>query len=395
MDPDDESLKAAVLSIHGFIKRTAEPAEVGRSWTTIDYENKPQHCPNIFHGVAGISLFLIDALPHVADAGDVALAQGAIDWSAAFKGKHFRRGLHFGMTGVALAALHKADALGEAVTPPCCLDNAAFIMAEPPGPVTDVLGGEASNGLYLLKLWARTRDESHLRGAERCAEWLDLKMTRDSRGTHCPIDPDGKMGGFPKVSFIGVGHGISGIAHFAACLAEATGKDRWATLARELFDTTARYARAAHGGLNWPNTIGEEEMNRCQWSHGAAGIGLTFLTAHRVLRDPRYLDIAVQAAEATYGYGDFRSNCTVCTGLAGGGGLLLEVYGATGDKRWKARAREFAQRCMAYREATPGGDAWPTDAKGLYSADFDYGAAGVGHFFLRLISDGKLPLPVM
>ncbi len=136
-------------------------------------------------------------------------------------------------------------------------------------------------------------------------------------------------------------------------------------------------------------------MPRCQWSHGAAGIGLTFLTAFRVLKDSRYLDLAVQGAHATYGYGDFRKNYTQCTGLAGSGELFMEVYRATGDGRWKQRAIEFALLGLDYRESTPQGDAWPTDAPGLHSADFLYGAAGVGHFFLRVLSDGRLSMPLM
>ena len=394
MDPDNEYLRQAVLSIHGFIKRTAEPAGKGYCWETIDYENKPHRNPGLFNGVGGISFFLVDAYPHTRDPEALTLAQGAIDWCEAFSGKHHRRGLHFGKTGPALAALHKSLALGEAATPAFSLANAEVILAEPPGPITDLIGGEASNGLYLLKLWARTQDEIHLRGAERCAAWLDLNMTRDKDGTHCPMCPGGSDKS-PPLSFLGVAHGISGIAHFVACLAEVSGSDRWASLARELFDTLARNARPAQGGLNWPAAIGREKLERCQWSHGSAGIGLTFLTAHRVLGDSRYLDLAIQAAEATYHYGDYRNNATVCTGLAGGGGLLLEAYAATGDPLWKERAHEFARRCIAYRESTPLGDAWPTDGKGLYSTDFDYGASGVGHFFLRLMADGRLPMPVM
>ena len=75
--------------------------------------------------------------------------------------------------------------------------------------------------------------------------------------------------------------------------------------------------------------------------------------------------------------------------------MFLETWRATGDPVWRDRAWAFAQQCLAYRETTPGGDAWPTDAKSLYSADFMYGAAGVGHFLLRLGSEGKLPMPLM
>ncbi|MEO8353847.1 MAG: lanthionine synthetase LanC family protein [Chthoniobacteraceae bacterium] len=382
-------------SIFEFIQRTAEPADVGRSWVTIDDENKPQRDPGVFNGVGGISFFLVDYFRRSGRQEALTLAQDAIDWSVAFRGKHHARGLHVGKTGVALAALHKSIALGETTVPEFCLENARVILREPPGPVTDLLGGEASNGLYLLKLWARTRDDEHLRGAERCAAWLDTKITRDELGTHCLVDPDNGLGGFPPRVYLGVAHGISGVAHFLACLAEATQNERWAALARELFDTVVRYAQPIHGGLNWSPCIDNLGLVRCQWSHGAAGIGLTLLTAHRVLGDVGYLESAVAAAEATYHYGDFRQNYTQCTGLAGGGELLLEAYRATDDARWKERAREFALQCLPYKESTPDGDAWPTDAPGLYSADFDYGASGVGHFLLRVLDDGATPLPLM
>jgi hypothetical protein len=394
MATDSADLLEAVRSIYQFIARTAERTEAGVCWETINYQNKPHRDPGIFNGTGGISFFLVDAWPFTGEPEALVLAQGAIAWCAGYPGKCYQRGLHFGKTGAALAALHKAAALREPEVPALCLQNAGVILSEPPGPVTDLIGGAASNGLYLLKLWARTQDQAFLRGAERCAAWIDSVMTRDERGTHCPVSPDVTFG-FPPDPYLGVAHGIAGIAHFVACLAEATRSERWATLARELFDTVARYALPIHGGVNWPVSIGREELPRCQWSHGAGGIGLTFLTAHRVFREPRYLDLAVQAAEATYGYGDFRNSYTVCTGLAGSGGLFIEVYGATGNALWKQRAHEFARKCLAYRESTPDGDAWPTDAKGLYSADFGNGAAGVGHFFLRLLADGNLPDPTM
>ncbi len=387
-------LEASIHSIFGFIQRTAEPADVGLTWETIDYANKPQHEISVFNGVGGISFFLVDYYKRYGTPAALELSQGAIDWCANFKGQHHRRGIHMGQTGAALAALHRAVALGDSTAPEFSLTNARFIISEPPGPITDMLGGEASNGLYLLKLWAHTGEADFLKGAERCAVWLESQMTRDDSGTYCYPHQHLRTGNWVKIQ-LGVAHGISGVAHFLACLAEKTRNERWATLARGLYTTITRYALPAHGGLNWPMCIGEEELPRCQWSHGAAGIGLTLLTAYRVLGDTAYLETAKQAAEATFGYGDFRQNYTQCTGLAGGGELLLETYRLTGERLWYERALNFAQQCVAYRETTTDGDAWPTDTKGLYSADFDYGASGAGHFLLRVCSEGKIPMPLM
>jgi len=291
--------------------------------------------------------------------------------------------------------LHRANLLDQPI-PDLCHANAKIILSEPEGPITDLIGGAASNGMYLLKLWSHTDNEAYLRGAERCAIWLEQQMVRDEHGTHCTIDPEHRMGGFPDNIYLRAAHGISGVAHFLACLAEQSQNDNWAKLAREIYGTLDAQARPARGGLNWPMFIGQDELVRCQWSHGAAGIGLTYLAAHRAFGDSKYLETAVQAAEATYAYGDYRNNYTQSTGLASGGELLLEVYRATGDLKWKERAVDFANRCLAYKEITPDGeDAWPTDEKGLYSADFDYGASGVGHFLLRVCSDGKIPMPLM
>jgi lantibiotic modifying enzyme len=222
---------------------------------------------------------------------------------------------------------------------------------------------------------------------------LDTVIIRDARGTGCVVDPKGVIG-FPPDIYLGAAHGISGVGHFLVLLAEASRSDRWAALARELLDTTARYAIPAKGGLNWPAAIGRDQLSRCQWSHGAPGIGLAFLDAYRVLGDGTYRETGLLAAEATYAYGDFRSNYTFCCGLASQGELLFKAYQITGDSSWKHRASEFALWCLDYREVTPEGDAWPTDTKGLHSPDYCYGAAGVGHFLLRVLSDGKIALPL-
>lgn len=394
MASDLPQLEEAVHSIFRFIRRTAETVATGITWETIDYDNRPQHEISVFNGVGGIPFFLSDYHRMYGSPEALALGAGAIRWCFGYTGKHHRRGLHLGQTGAALAALHRAAVLGEANAPDCALANARFILSEPPGPVTDLLGGEASNGLYLLKLWQRTGEREFLQGAERCGAWLESQIIRDENGTYCLCHQHHRTGNWARI-FLGVAHGVSGVAHFLVALAEATHNERWAGLATELFATLSRHARPAHGGLNWPATVCQGEINRCQWSHGAAGIGLTYLAAYRVLGDRAYLETAVQAAEATFGYGDYRQNYTQCTGLAGSGELFIETHRATGDEKWRQRAVDFAHRCIAYKETTDAGDAWPTDTHGLHSADFDYGAAGVGHFLLRLCSAEPIAMPLM
>lgn len=393
MPHDLAPLEAAIHSIYEFIRRTAEPTATGTTWETIDYENQPQHEISVFNGVGGIGFFLAAYYQRYRTPEALTLARGAVDWCANFTGKHHKRGLHMGQTGAALAALHVSAAAGEPVSE-FSLANARFILSEPPGPVTDLLGGEASNGFYLLKLYERTGDATWLRGAERCAEWISAQLIRDEQGTYY-FPSEAMRQKFPSRIFLGAAHGISGVAHFLILLGEKSTDERWAALSRELLATVTRYAIPVHGGLNWAPTLNMDHTPRCQWSHGAPGVGITYLAAHRVLGDKTYLDLAKKAAEATYHYGDHRHNYTQCTGLAGGGELLLETHRATGEARWFDRAVDFAHQSITYRESTPEGDAWPTDAPGLYSADFDYGASGLGHFLIRLTAKDRVPLPMM
>jgi hypothetical protein len=88
-----------------------------------------------------------------------------------------------------------------------------------------------------------------------------------------------------------------------------------------------------------------------------------------------------------------RRNPGQCHGLAGSADLFLQLHRLTRDPVWRARAEDFARRALAYRAATPAGDAWPADdadQPGLYSPDFGWGAAGVGHFFLRVLAPDRV-----
>lgn len=384
---------AGAHSVFGFIERTAEKVPTGTRWQTIDYENKPKYGYDIFNGSGGISLFLTEYYRQTGSAAALDLAIGCCRWCMfTDHGQGFSRGLLTGKTGVALAALDLWKLVPEAEYLDYCRGNARIIMTEDPGPFTDLMGGAASNGFFLIRLWEATGQREYLEGATRCAQWIAANLIRDERGCSCLTVP---RGGFGDLPYTGVAHGISGVAHFFLLLHQATGDDTWAALAREILATLVRHALPDRGGLNWCPVLGEQVLDRCQWSHGAPGIGLVFLLAYEVLRDPAYLEIALKCSTTTIAYGDFRHNITQCIGLSGCGELLIELHRATEDASWLQHALAFAELALAYRDQLPEGDAWPTDEPGLYSADFMYGASGLGHYFLRLWQPGKIPMPLM
>ncbi len=176
----------------------------------------------------------------------------------------------------------------------------------------------------------------------------------------------------------------------------ATGEARWKEIALEAAATMRQAAAPDRGGLNWrrqPDT--PAEAFKCQWCHGAPGVGLFFARAWEAFREPWLLEVAEGAGEATFAYGDIRKNPSQCHGLSGNAELFLELHRLTGKPLWRDRAAEFARLAMGYRVSDGSGERWQADEPGFYSPDFMCGAAGVGHFFLRLAAKGALPLPLL
>jgi lantibiotic modifying enzyme len=327
----------AADSVFAFIRRTVE-CDGGRCrWKTADYANQLHYGITIFNGVGGIPLFLADYARLRGNEEALELAWGALEWCADPGHEGPTRGLHFGKTGPAFAVLYMEAAAKSSTLAALCERVTASLLHEDPGPVTDILGGASSNGYYLLRAWKRHGDHALLAGAVRCGEWVQRQLIRDELGCHCLVRPDGNVF-FGNRPYTGFAHGISGVAFFFALLYEATQESVWKKMAMEIFDTLIAHAQPTDGGWNWSILLGNEKLTRCQWSHGAPGIGLAFLRAAEIFDDPRLLHAARMAGEATYQYGDFRKNPTQCVGLAGGGDFLLELYRVTRENCWLDRA---------------------------------------------------------
>ncbi|MEO5912873.1 MAG: lanthionine synthetase LanC family protein [Luteolibacter sp.] len=388
-------LPTSADSVFSFINATAEAVDCGFRWRTYDYGNRPQYHYSIFNGVGGIPIFLSAYFEVTRNPRALELARGALTWSFQNEPEEgsFQRGLQMGKFGVAYSALCVSRASVRDEFPEFTEDLANHVLSEAPGPITDLISGEASNGWLLLQLWQKKPEAKYLEGAIRCGRWLENQLVTDELGTHCLVDPIQKS--FGTKPYSGLSHGISGVAHFFACLYRATSDAHWKGLAIALLETLVRHAQPARGGINWSPILGMNELTRCQYSHGAAGIGLVFAKAAGLLDQPDYLSIALQAGEATYQYGDYRENPTLCTGLAGGGELLVELYRITMEEIWLERAREFAEKALAYRSIIDGQTFWPTDAVDCFSADFTYGASGIGYFFLRVMNPLQFEPPLM
>jgi len=168
-------------SVFGFIARTAERVPEGVRWQTINYGNEPEYHYNAFNGCGGIGVFLAEYGRQTGSADAVDLAREANRWCSTVETEGFQRGLLLGRTGAALSWISLSQVTGEPL-PEYCEKNADIILREDPGPFTDLMGGAASNGLYLLRLWEATGETRLLDGAVRNGAWLCDQLVRDEEG---------------------------------------------------------------------------------------------------------------------------------------------------------------------------------------------------------------------
>jgi rhamnogalacturonyl hydrolase YesR len=302
-----------------------------------------------------------------------------------------------------MAWLHLARATGDSSHLARARALGDEVLGAGPGPFTNLLSGAAGEGLFALRLWEATGDARYLDGARGCAEWLagralhgagaGLWPARDPAAAPPGSGPPG--GGAPQSPALGFTVGAAGVAYVLALVHQATGEARWRDLVAQTATAYTGLAAPAPGGVNWPRRLGEADLTRFQGCYGAPAVGLFLVKAHEVTGERRFLRLAEAAGAATFAAGDVRRNPSQCHGLAGNAELFLELHRATGDDTWREGAHDFARRALAYRTSTPEGDVWQADEPGVHSPDYMCGAAGVGHFFLQLLSPAQVRLPVL
>ncbi len=396
-----ETARLGASSVFGYVERTAEVVPDGVRWQTLSYYNEPHYDTNLYTGVAGISLFLADYYRLTGNTTARDLAAGALRWCSAPErppGTDPQRiplplSLYSGASGLGLAWLRLALATDDPTALRQATALAEPVIAAEPGPWTELGRGATGEGLFLVRLWEASGEERHLRGAVGRGSWLRDHIIRDERGSHWlrvldENDPKSR-------ARTGFHVGSAGIGYFLLALYEATQDAEWALLAHAAADTLVRLAQPDRGGVSWPYaTRGQgTQFASCQWCLGAPGIAYFLAKTGAVLGEPAHLATARAAGETTYAYGDVRSNPSQCHGLAGSAELFLTLYRLTGEQVYLERAHDFAVQVLSYRTVTLDGDVWRADDPDCYSPDFFCGAAGVGHFFLRLQAPDQLELP--
>ncbi|MEO8079645.1 MAG: LanC-like protein, partial [Caldimonas sp.] len=191
----------------------------------------------------------------------------------------------------------------------------------------------------------------HMAEATGEARWTALvREATDVLQAEMEIDPDTgtwlwvqNLYGRPPVRYLGAGHGFAGNAYPFLRAAALLPPDQVALLAERALATLQATARHADGGaIGFAGIISQRPANGLplvQDCHGAPGIVCRLATAPRT---PEWDTLLLQAGALTWRAGPLSKGASLCHGTAGSGFAMLKLWRRSGEPVWLDRARALA-----------------------------------------------------
>lgn len=367
----------------------------------------------VYHGAAGIALFLGQLYTFTQDAALKDTATGAMRYAAASARQMPDHSFSFfeGRVGVAYVLTRLASTLGL----PHYLTEAEEILnplfgKEQKDQGFDILRGAAGAIPALLTMSGCLAREPLLASARKLGNHLievaDKEVAGWSWDTRMP---------WSVRNLTGLSHGAAGIGYALLELFYATGESTYLYAAEQAFLYERRFFDPQR--CNWPdfrhNKLGillyGRSFDQIQalveagplpayaptycvfWCHGAPGIGLTRLRAFELLRHPVYREEATAALEAIQGMlhkvasKQAEANYSLCHGIGGICETLLYAAEVLEQPSLRKQAEEWGRR--GWEQFEQAGQPWPCGIEGFnQDPSLMLGEAGIGYFYLRLYS---------
>lgn len=389
--PAHEDPLVAARAVGDALCAAAMERDGGLCWAARDPVDGRAHlAPDLYSGAAGVGLFLAELARATGEERYAASARGAARWLAGptWGAGRALPGLHAGEGGVGAFFLRLAELLDEPGYVAAAELRARRLVGIP-FHAPDLLAGEAGTVLFLVRLATATGDGAYLCQARAAGDVLLRTARPGPGGVGCfwdvaPLDPSEAA-----CPYLGMAHGVAGIALALDALGAATGDEAYLACARQGAELLLAQSRSQGGGSAWPPRVGDTRPGLQAWCHGAGGIGLFFLRLSRRDPDPRYAEAARQAARTIAEEIEGREHSGLCHGLAGDGCLFLEYERTLGDARYLELAQRCFQRLATFRAPERG--MYRMSHADVVSPDLLLGYAGVGAFFLRLARPEPVP----
>jgi hypothetical protein len=354
--------------------------------------------PDLYHGAAGIALFLAELGRACGEVRYIEVARAAARWLAGpvWASGRSEPGLYCGEAGVGWFFVR----LGELLDEPGYLTAAEYrarrLRGVPIGSL-DLVDGAAGLAIFLARLAEATGKRCYLDEALAVGELLIRAGRPAGDGTSGIYWPSaGGHGGVGRGrSLLGLAHGTAGIALALSELARVSGDERMTSTAHAAADFLLAEAYPHElGGWCWRENLLDESMRVQGQCHGAIGIGQFFVRLARLDPQERYLDAVRHAATTAVREMPYRPSPTLCHGLSGDGMLLLDYSATMNDPHFTKSVRECGSRLQRFRDPNRPG-AYMSASGDQARPDLLVGDSGVGWFYLRFARPSVVGDPVL
>jgi lantibiotic modifying enzyme len=332
--------------------------------------------PDLYDGMSGVALALLDAHRTTGDGRYLAAANRAADAVAEALPGTTEPGLYTGLAGMAFALSEFDHASAEDAG----RRLATAGRGERDG--TDIIFGAAGAGLVLL--------DHDLAAATSHAEWLLDVSVEAETGRWWPYIV-GENENMPNFS-----HGTSGVAYFLASVAHRTGDERFLDGALAGMAYLLSIARQIDDTIAVPHEPGSGDYP-LGWCHGPTGLARSFERLSSVTGDPSWAANVRRAANTIRTSGiperafpGFWDNVSPCCGSTRVAELFLDLHRTGGTAGDLAFCRVIADDIVARATIDDAGTRWSNVEFRLPepalppSASYMQGNSGIIAFLFRL-----------
>lgn len=342
--------------------------------------------PDIYHGAAGVALYLAELGKATGEDRYIGVAKSAARWLAGpvWAAGRTNPGLYCGESGVGWFFVRLAELLEE----PAYLLAAEFRARRLAGvsfESLDLIDGAAGYVVFLVRLAQATGKIEYLKEAEMVGELL-INSARPvvSNGTGSYWSTNRNDFDVNGEALLGLAHGAAGIAFALSELAAVAGHERVRSVSCSTADLLVAEAQPdPQEGWNWRENLHGDAMRLQGQCHGAIGIAQFLLRLAQSHPHGEYLNAVRQAALTASREIRHRTLPGLCHGVAGDGSLFLDCFKFLGDEHFLYLAQKCGMTLQNFRDPSSPGE-YLSAATSLSRPDLLAGDAGIGWFFLRL-----------
>jgi lantibiotic modifying enzyme len=398
----------AAIEAGKWIRGSAVKTPAGLAWPA-DPADPDSANTSLYGGFPGVVLFLLE-LHHATGNGEyLKEARLGADELMAGLPKETEAGLYTGASGIgfALGEIYRATNDTKYRDAVRAIVRTLNDRAKPAGSgvqwsdITDIIGGSAGVGLFLLYAHETVGDDAARALAVRAADRLIELGQPEHGGLFWAMDPK-----FPR-KMPNFSHGTAGIAYFLTAVYDATREKKYLDAAL----AGARYLQAiakTEGDIcliphNQPDGL---DLYYLGWCHGPTGTARLWYRLAKSTGEASWMEWVGKSARAIARSGipetrtpGFWNNVSQCCGSAGVAQFFLDLSGVTKDPQYLDFSKRMTADLLARATRDEKGLRWVQAEHRvrpeLLVAQTGYmqGAAGIGMWLLRLdaAERGKTP----